>query len=157
MKRSRVKRKTGLRKRSQRGKLLTVCDRLFRLFILSRRPHKCEWCGKPMEKGLQISHILPKGRYPRLRYCPANVLLLCNGCHIFKWHKHPLKAQEFIERYKGEGYYQKLLVLDKIYPKLTMFHLNNLIEVYKKYEKQRRLGDNYTKENYYQAKDLIAS
>ena len=123
MKRSRLK------KRSPKGKLLTECDKLFRQIILRERLNRCEWCKKV--KGLSVSHILPKGRHPRLRYFKANVLLLCTGCHIFKWHKSPLEAAKFMEETKGKDYTDKLKVYDIALPKLTMHQLNIYILVFK--------------------------
>ncbi len=118
LRRSRIKRK------SARGKLLVECDSLFRQIILRERLNRCEWCKQI--KGLSVSHILPKGRYPRLRYLRENVLLLCTGCHIFKWHKSPLEAAKFMIETRGEDYEDKLKVYDISLPKLT----NHQIQLY---------------------------
>jgi len=116
MKRKRIKRS------NERGKLIKKVDALFRQVILKERLKRCEWCGRTFR--LQISHILPKGAYPRLRYFKPNVLLLCFPCHPERWHKNPLEAARFIEETKGADYRDKLLAYDKILPKLTMFQLN---------------------------------
>ena len=124
MKRSYLKRKpcklkrSKVKEKSAKGKLLIECDKLFRQIILRERINRCEWCWKV--KGLSVSHILPKGRYSRLRYFKANVLLLCTGCHIFKWHKSPLEAAKFMVETRGEDYEDKLKVYDKTLPKLTL-------------------------------------
>ncbi len=95
-------------------------DALFRQLILKTRPLKCEWCGKTKPpEGLQVCHILPKGTYRKLRYSPENILLCCAGCHL-RWHSNPLEAREFIKRYKGEDYYSKLLLADKITPRIDL-------------------------------------
>lgn len=38
----------------------------------------CARCG---ERGWDIAHILPKGRYPELKYETKNMLVLCRKCH----------------------------------------------------------------------------
>lgn len=119
-----------VKKKSAKGILLAECDKLFRQIILKERINKCEWCGKV--KGLSVSHILPKGRHPRLRYFKANVLLLCTGCHIFKWHKSPLEAAKFMVKTRGEDYEDKLKVYDITLPKLTIHQLRIYIFAFKK-------------------------
>ena len=62
---------------------------------IARDGGRCVRCGRT-EK-LCASHIYPKGTYQRMRYLPENVITLCNQCHIFWWHKHPLEASEWVK------------------------------------------------------------
>lgn len=136
MKRTPLRRKkyylkrSRLRSKTVRGQLLKECDRLFRKIVFRERISRCEWCKGHFR--LQIAHILPKGLYPRLRYSTSNVLLLCFPCHPPRWHKNPLEAAKFVEEYKGEGYRDWLLCLDKTSEKLTNTRLNFLIASFKK-------------------------
>lgn len=128
MKRSYLKRKpyklkrSRLKKKSIKGELIEECDRLFRQILLRERPPKCEHCYKTHL--LQVSHILPKGRYPRSRYSKNNVFLLNRDCHLEWWHKNPLAAAEFVKKVRGENYIEKLLVYDRTLPKLINHQLN---------------------------------
>ena len=122
--------KTKKPKKRTRGKLLIECDKLFRKTILRDRPYQCEWCGKT-NNSLQISHILPKGAYPCLRYEPANVLLLCFYCHFQRWHKSPLEAEEFLSSYKFPEYYEFLYNLSREVPMLKNFQIEMYIDCFK--------------------------
>lgn len=113
---------TTLNKHSERGRIVCRLDKLFRQILLKERPHKCEWCGKPSDR-LQVAHILPKGKYPRLRYRRENCLLLDFPCHPEKWHKDPLNAQLFIEQYKGKNYLQTLREVEKFISKHDKLYL----------------------------------
>ena len=99
-----------INKRSDAGKLKQAIDKLFRQILLIERPHKCEWCKK--ETQVYVCHVLPKGRYPRLRYVELNVLLLCYYCHMIRWHKNPLEANAFMES-RASGSLEELKMLDK--------------------------------------------
>ena len=53
------------------------------------RGNKCEWCGKVIY-GFNVSnyhHIKPKGKFPRLKLEPANIVKICIPCHN-KVHGH---------------------------------------------------------------------
>ena len=62
--------------------------------ILIKRDKVCLRCGKT--KYLQASHIYPKGKYRRLEFEIDNIKFLCNGCHIFWWHKNPIEAMKWV-------------------------------------------------------------
>jgi hypothetical protein len=126
MKRSPLKRKPLKKTKTERQQLLIDCDALFRQIILKERPNTCQ-CGCGKTKALQVSHILPKGTYPRLRYCKSNVLLLAFPCHPERWHKDPAWAYEVSVNILGKDYRDKLLVYEKIFPKLT----NSQLTLYK--------------------------
>ena len=38
----------------------------------------CLFCGRP---AVDPAHILPKGRFPELKYDPANIMSTCRECH----------------------------------------------------------------------------
>ena len=95
MKRSRLKRKTPLRKtrrkKSLRKQLWPEFSKLIR--ARDKRCLKGGDCGGP----LQGSHILPKGQYPLLELYPLNVKTLC-WRHHWWWHHNPLEAQAWLVR-----------------------------------------------------------
>ena len=70
------------------------------------RDKRCLRCGK--ESILHTSHIYPRGKYPRMQFLPDNVKLLCNGCHLYWWHKHPIEAKEWAEKTLGKRRLKKL-------------------------------------------------
>lgn len=59
----------------------------------------CQWCGK--ERWLQWCHIHPQGRYPHIRWDADNAVAMCAGCHMFKWHRDPYLAEQFITNLLG--------------------------------------------------------
>jgi len=63
-------------------------DKLFSLFI--RKRGYCQRCGKTTN--LHTSHVLPKGKYPSLRFHPNNAIALCLYDHLYWWHKNPIEA-----------------------------------------------------------------
>ncbi len=130
LKRSRLKVKTT------KSLLLKDCTKLFNKIILKERINKCEWCGRT--KRLNIGHILPKGQYPRLRYFKQNVILFCFPCHPPRWHNNPLEAAKFMLETRGENYREKLLVYDKILPRLTNIQIGLYILAFKQEINLRR-------------------
>jgi len=91
-------------------------DSLFRKIILLERPHICEWCKHTCNpEGMDVSHVLDKGRYQKMRYQKDNVLLLCDSCHR-RWHDSPLDAHKFMAHYKGVEYETNLRIKDRIIP-----------------------------------------
>jgi len=67
---------------------------LLRELVKERDGAKCLRCGK-IDR-LQLSHIYPRGRYKTMAYDPLNLKMLCVGCHLFWWHKHPKEAWEWL-------------------------------------------------------------
>lgn len=72
---------------------------------------RCIKCGG--RRALAPSHIYPKGRYPRMAWVHDNVKTLCNPCHIFWWHKHPIEAAEWIKTAIAPDRYQRLKEMAK--------------------------------------------
>lgn len=64
---------------------------------------KCEWCKK--EYRLFCCHILPKGKYPNMRWDVENAFAGCYACHMGNdgWHKNPIRAAEWIIAYRGQA------------------------------------------------------
>lgn len=46
--------------------------------VAVRDDFACQRCGA---RGWDIAHILPKGRYPELKYEAKNMVVLCRKCH----------------------------------------------------------------------------
>ena len=44
-----------------------------------RDDFRCLRCGRP---GQDVAHILPKGRYPELKFTLQNLVTLCRKCHV---------------------------------------------------------------------------
>lgn len=44
-----------------------------------------------------MSHVYPKGHYPRMEYDSKNLKLLCRSCHNL-WHAEPYFMQSWFER-----------------------------------------------------------
>ena len=57
---------------------------------------------------LHASHIYPRGKYPRMQFLTENVKLLCTGCHLYWWHKHPIEAMEWAIKELGRKRLNKL-------------------------------------------------
>lgn len=112
-----------INRRSAIGKIRTKADKVFRQIQLIKRGSQCEWCEKHTQ--VYVSHILPKGTYPRLRYVELNVLLLCYHCHFYRWHKSPLEAHKFLEE-RSQGLLMELKALHVTMPRHTLFYLKLL-------------------------------
>jgi hypothetical protein len=65
-----------------------------------------------------------------------NMKTLCNGCHIWWWHKHPLEAAAwFKEKYPGRAERLRLMAQDTNLPKVDFVVLKPVFEkLVKKYE-----------------------
>lgn len=66
---------------------------------------ECAMCNNYSES-LQVSHILPKGTYPHLRYDPINILPMDGRCHNFIWHANPIESRDwFMKKYPARWIY----------------------------------------------------
>lgn len=54
--------------------------------ILSKRGNMCECCGHSWTVGnpLQVDHIKPRSKYPKLALEESNLQVLCRECNIGK-------------------------------------------------------------------------
>src|SRR5512146_2030381 len=89
MKRGRVRSSSRTK---QRRSLRLEADRLVREFIFARDAYRCVAYGAAGvscngNNRLQAAHILPKGKYPRMRHVPENLLTLCFWHHMNWAHK----------------------------------------------------------------------
>lgn len=88
--------------RLDRKKLIKNLDQVFSKYIRTRDGH-CLWCGTT--SSLQCAHIIGRANF-RFRWEPSNAIALCYACHIYKWHKSPLEAAEWLQQ-KHPFYYQQ--------------------------------------------------
>lgn len=112
--------RTAIRRKSPRRRLAQKIDLRVREMVLERDGYACLWCGAT--KLLHAAHILPKGKYPRLRFEPENILTLCVGCHLIKAHKDPLAFAAWLHR-ERPGLYDRLLVLAAVARKVDLTEL----------------------------------
>lgn len=80
-------------------------NKLVREFVLLR-DKCCLRCGKTT--ALQASHIYPKGKFPKMQFNPDNVKILCVGCHLYWWHRHPIAAKEWAVNALGRSRLNRL-------------------------------------------------
>ena len=43
-----------------------------------------------------------------MQFDPENVKILCVGCHLYWWHKHPIEAKEWAEKTLGRARLNRL-------------------------------------------------
>ena len=122
--------KYRINRHSEIGLLKIELDKLFRQAILKERGERCQWCGK---SGIvHVAHLLPKGKYPRLRYVKENVALLCYHCHLHKFHKNPLEAFVWVSEKFGEKHIDYLKHnIEPLIGKHTKLWLYGMIQHYK--------------------------
>lgn len=122
MKRTPLKRSTkpikrrAIRKKSASQKEIESLAALARQIVLKRDGYACRMCGKGEQQNrvLQGAHILPKGKYPNMRFELSNIIALCAyPCHLGNggWHKDPLMAKDFIDREFGPDFYPRLKMM----------------------------------------------
>lgn len=126
MKRTALKRKTGLKRKPPRSHHFPepkseeeVLDDLCRQIVMIRDGFSCRWCGTGMRGTkrvvLQVHHIRTKGAHPALRWEIDNLLLLCKGCHMFKAHGRDSEAAaEWYRENLGQEHLDRLSLLVKV-------------------------------------------
>ena len=126
-----MKKRKPIKKVSYRGQIVIEIDALYFKILCLERGLQCEISIRPAN-GLGTFHILPKGRYPRLRWKRQNVLLVNYMPYHFSWHHdNPSNpTYDLVERrireIKGEEYREELLKLDAISERHTMTYLKML-------------------------------
>lgn len=123
-----------LNKQSVQGKCIAACDRLFLQILIAERGDRCELHNGNCRGAVGRFHILDIGMHPRLRYSRENVLLACwfggsGRAGHYHWHHDPFRKEEIereIKRLRGENYKDKLLILERAMPRLTLFYLKTL-------------------------------
>lgn len=124
--------KTPLRKRSSRQKLINEIDSLIRIQLIKERGDACQICGSTKQSDpLGLFHILPKGRYTRIRFYARNLLLVRWFCCHNKFHHDPYFAKEVVfpriaKILQEPGWETGLKIANETSQKLTMHHLENI-------------------------------
>lgn len=126
--------RSPLKSKSPRQRLTEEIEDYLRKILKDERGDRCEVCGRP-NPGL--FHILPKGKYPNLRFNRFNILLVCwNPCHDH-WHKHRTdsvqgrRVQDKIYELRGREYFEQIQIVDKTSPKLTMSYMGLILQALK--------------------------
>lgn len=86
---------------------IKILDDLWRIAIKKQAGNKCEFSGKPLPKGFNPHHIVPRGNY-RTRWEPLNGVGLTYQKHIQWAHKDTTAFTEWIKQVLGEKDYWKL-------------------------------------------------
>lgn len=127
-----MRRKKPLKRRSGKRVIIDQIKTYLRAELIAERGNRCEFSGKPAN-GLGMFHILPEGRYPRISLSKENILLVNWFPWHYRWHHDPYYKDEIVEKIaklRGPDWYDRLLALDMISPKLTMHHLKTLLYAY---------------------------
>lgn len=116
-----------------RYKIIKEIEKYLLMELKRERGEQCEICGRRGGR-LGLFHIFPKSTYPKLRFSKFNLLVACwMPCH-YRWHHDYFRAKDIdkqIRRLRGEEYEETLLLVNKTIPKMTMFYLKTLRDVYK--------------------------
>jgi len=122
------KKKRKYIKKSPRQKAIDECEHLTFEILKYKRGAKCELCG--LKNQLGLFHILPKGRFQRLRFHKQNLLIAGWYCCHYDFHHCYYIARDYtvprIKELCGEDYEQRLRALDLTMPKLTLTYLTTL-------------------------------
>jgi hypothetical protein len=100
--------------------------------ILLSKHKVCQICGNPKCGRLGVFHIFDKGRYPRLRYCRENLLVVgWLPCHaqfhqLARHDERAIKIEERIKALRGADYVDRLKALDALGAKVTPMSLSLL-------------------------------
>jgi len=120
--------RTMLRKKSPKMKLIDSCESLLRKILILERGDRCEICLTQHPYKLGLFHILNKKDFPRLRLHADNILLAGWACCHKRFHNDPYFARDVvwprIAEILGQNWETILKVLNSTLPKLSMFELN---------------------------------
>jgi len=130
--------RTPLKSRSPRGKIIKAIEDLLRVELKQERGDICEIHNRKCAK-IGMMHILNKRRYPRIRFNKFNIILAGWFCSHYYTHQDPddpraIYTMKRIKELRGSDYKEKLLILDKTAPRLTMVYLTNYLAALKKAE-----------------------
>ncbi len=116
------------RKKSERQEIIDDCKDILRRILIVKRSARDEISGRP-PKVLGLFHILAISTNPRLQLLEQNVLLVNWLPHHYNWHHYGPKSprtrfiEERIMRLRGEDYRDRLLIIEKMAPKMTLDYL----------------------------------
>lgn len=85
--------------RSRASRLYRECDDLSKRLVKHRDKWRCRKCGSDFI--VQAAHILPRGRYPKLKFDLENIVTLCRSCHMRQGHMSYPQQREFFESIVG--------------------------------------------------------
>jgi len=107
------------------GKLDTAWSELVKL----RAGNKCEYCGK--KSPLNSHHIFSRSK-KSTRWLPENGICLCVGHHTFSStfsaHKTVLEFVDWLTRYKGQDFIDRLRIKANSISKLHAFEKEILLK-----------------------------
>ncbi len=135
-KHSKIKR-TRLRATSDKGAIVKQIDDLLLIQLKKERGDICEIHNRKCAN-IGKMHILPKGKYPRIRFNTFNLILAGWFCSHF-WTHHDsedpraIYTKQRITELRGPDYKDRLLFANKIAPKLTMTYLQGYLYALTKY------------------------
>lgn len=118
--------RTPIKRKSKKQPIVAQCDVLVRELVYARDGHACVRCGG--KTALNPAHLLPKGKYPKMRFELLNILTMCWPCHRYHWHDDPVGAM----RWLGQNYpdrWQQLLILDAIAKKPDLKELRIALQI----------------------------
>ena len=101
------------------------CDYLVKQLVHARDENRCLKCGS--DGDVQAAHILPKGKYPLMRFVLENLLSLCYTCHLHWAHKDPIGFTEWLDA-KWPGRKQMLIESARMPRKVDMLELLIVLE-----------------------------
>lgn len=117
------------KKKSKRKILRDEIGALHLAYLIKKRGNRCQLSGKPAN-GLGRFHILSVGAHPRMEFLDQNIFLVNWKPLHFWWHHDFVKAKRNVEpliiQLIGKDYRQKLLVLEKMQQRHTLFYLQTL-------------------------------
>lgn len=126
-----MKRKKAIRRKSNKRKLMQECDLLVKELVHERDGWKCVAdgeCGvRCAGRPVQAAHLLPKGKHPRIRWMPDNLLSLCFFHHIIWAHRDPLAFAAFVGR-KYPGLEERLRELAERAEKVDLEELQEQLK-----------------------------
>ena len=104
-------------------------DEAWAILVKLKAGMKCEVCGK--RTYLNSHHIYSRSK-KSTRWHVQNGICLCVGCHVFSSkfsaHKTPLEFTEWLTRYKGESYIDRLRLRANSISKLHNFEKELLLK-----------------------------
>ena len=120
------------RKKRPRTKLIESIEKILFQILIHERGRKCEICGARNQR-LGLFHILPKGRYPRLRFYKDNLLIAGWFCCHFHFHHSYYEARDRIipriKELRGESYEDELREKDLVALTLSEDYLKVLKDI----------------------------
>ena len=128
--------RTPLKSRSPKGKLIKDIEDLLRAELKEERGDICEIHNRKCAN-IGMMHILNKRRYPRVRFYKFNLVLAGWFCSHYYTHQDPddpraIYTMKRIAELRGPDYKEKLLIMDKTAPKLTAFYLTTYLAALQK-------------------------